>query len=365
MIIRLHSLGLIVVPLIFWLAALTNLIKSNLFGFFVIAFAATYLSSGFFANGEYTLAYSMVAFYASILFKEEISQIYSLPLVLTSFALIRSYEAMVYLGPALLLLTLLRAFTLKSKDRILKIAFGLSCIFLIVSIGIAARSILNPHSSGNLSGAIDFVPMVKKGQFIFLMLFVTLVAIGYGLRNARFNYFLIILSTCAAFVFTLNTDWWLSPEQHYRFRSISGLLFFALLLISGLYFFIFKSHSNTINKSVNLVSTVIFFSLYIPFISYDIGYYKWSKIFEFEALNLSQSTHIEKTRIYEHENSKWDSGFNWSWSNPTLSILLRGKSDVLILNHSTYSGWEPNLKNLGKSPLDQYHRSSGLYGNKL
>ena len=364
-IIRLHSLGLIVVPLLFWLAALANLIRSNTFGFFLIAFAATYLSSGFFANGEYTLTYSMVAFYASILFKEKINTRFCLLITLTAFALIRSYEAMIFLGPALILLTTIRAFSEKNRDWMLNIACSLSCLFLISSIFIAARSILKPHSPGNLSGAIDFIPMIQKGQFIYLVCFVLLATIGYRIQNIRFNFILKILTAGTAILFIINTNWWLTPEQHYRFRTISGLFLFTLILISTFFVFIKKYDAKALNQSLTIVSTAIFFTLYFPFVSYDIGYYKWSKTFEFEAINLTESIHIEKTKIYENENAKWDSGFNWPWSNPTLSILLRGKGDVMILNHTNYSGWEPNLNMFGHNPLNRYHRSSGLYGNHL
>src|SRR5262249_41929381 len=49
--IRLHSLGLVAIQLGFWISALLLQIKKTFFWLFVLAFAVSYLSSGFFAIG--------------------------------------------------------------------------------------------------------------------------------------------------------------------------------------------------------------------------------------------------------------------------------------------------------------------------
>ena len=65
------SLGLIAIPLGFWISALLIQTKTCFFWLFVAAFSVSYLSSGFFAIGEFNIAYAMVAFCASILLKEK------------------------------------------------------------------------------------------------------------------------------------------------------------------------------------------------------------------------------------------------------------------------------------------------------
>jgi len=363
--VRLHSFGLIVIPLIFWFGALAQQIKSNVFWLLLIAFSATYLSSGFFANGEYTTTYGMAAFYTSILLKEKISNLLALCICLTSFALIRSYEAMFYLAPLLLLITITRTLLLKADNRAVKLALCLSALFFILSFVVAARSILNPHSPGNLSGAIDFAPMIKKGHFIYLICSLLLAGIVYNFKNLQSSLIINILAIAAALTFAMNSQWWLSPEQHYRFRSISGLLLFFTLFSIAFFIFILKKDIRKIIPSLTFISISIFFTLYFSFVKYDFGYYNWSKIFERESLNLTLSTNIEKTLIYGNEDTAWDRGFNWSWSNPTLSIILRGKADIMILNHSTYHGWVPELNSLGSNPLEKYKRTRGLYGSTL
>jgi hypothetical protein len=70
LLIRLHSFGLIIFPLVFWLAALKIQMKTELFWIFVAEFSVSYLCSGFFAIGEYNLCYSMAAFSAAIILKK-------------------------------------------------------------------------------------------------------------------------------------------------------------------------------------------------------------------------------------------------------------------------------------------------------
>lgn len=103
LLIRVHSIGLILLPIAFWFFALALQNGSNRFWLMLIAFSATYLSSGFHANGEYNLTYAMVALCASIILKKSISNWLALVMLVAAFALIRSYEAMVYLGPLLIL----------------------------------------------------------------------------------------------------------------------------------------------------------------------------------------------------------------------------------------------------------------------
>ena len=113
--IRLHSLGLIAIPLGFWISALLLHIRKNSFWLLALAFAVSYLSSGFFAAGEYNITYAMTTFCAALILRRNISLTSAVVLVVIAIALMRSYEAMVFLGPLLFSISIIRA--IKEKAR--------------------------------------------------------------------------------------------------------------------------------------------------------------------------------------------------------------------------------------------------------
>ena len=112
--IRLHSLGLIAIPLGLWISALLLHIRKNFFWLLALAFAVSYLSSGFFAAGEYNITYAMTAFCAAIILRKNIGLTGAATLVVTAIALTRSYEAMVFLGPLLFSIAIIRE--IKGKE---------------------------------------------------------------------------------------------------------------------------------------------------------------------------------------------------------------------------------------------------------
>jgi hypothetical protein len=83
--IRIHSFGLIGIPLAIWAAALIVQMKTDLFWFFVISFSASYLCSGFCAVCHCNLAHAMAALSAAILMKDgAITRVEALVLILLS-----------------------------------------------------------------------------------------------------------------------------------------------------------------------------------------------------------------------------------------------------------------------------------------
>ena len=89
------------------------------------------------------------------------------------------------------------------------------------------------------------------------------------------------------------------------------------------------------------------------------GYYRWLKAFEAEALRIEGLVPIDHTEFNKGYGSL--SGYNWPWSNATLSVLLRGNAEAIITNASSFVGWETfDPKTIEKYPLKAFSKSAPL-----
>jgi hypothetical protein len=105
---------------------------------------------------------------------------------------------------------------------------------------------------------------------------------------------------------------------------------------------------------------IVFLTLTVPFAIANYGFMQWAKKFEREAMGLTVSTPIEKTKI--NTDHGWNSGFNWMWTNPSLSILLRGNAEAVIMNNSAHTGWQPfDPEKVEKYPLQRFVKKYPMY----
>ena len=85
-------------------------------------------------------------------------------------------------------------------------------------------------------------------------------------------------------------------------------------------------------------ATAFFATMTVLMLHHSQGYYKWAQRFEQEAISLKSNTPINQTGI--NSNHGFTFGYNWGWGNPSLSILLRGNAEAMVLNHSDNQGVE-------------------------
>lgn len=361
LLIRSYSIGLIFFPLIFWLNALLLHLKSNIFWVFIIGFSCTYLSSGFFAVGEYNFVHALSAFCAAILFTPRLSKTTSALLFISAFLLIRCYEAMIFMGPLLTIFAAYRLFNDKDNSNFIKILLAVSCLCFIISFFIALNSILHPHSPGNLAGALNFRILLKNNQFIYLVLMTCLWLLSLRYRSNIFVAIVSLTTLLTSLYFLSSEINWNAPNQYYDFRTASGLFLFFILSISGFLLLYSKTFDQLHNsKGLAIVSLLLFASLSYVTINHTIQYLNWTKKYQVFAINNSGLTPIDQ--IITPDFKVLDRKFNWPWTNPTLSILLRGNADAIILNQTSYTGWQPFDPNLISPKLfARFYRNKYLY----
>jgi len=361
-----HSVGLIAVPLVIWFWAFSMHMRSNTFWVLVLAFSVSYQLSGFFAIGEYNLTYALVAYCWAVLNAKKVSCLSFIGLIVSSFILIRSYEAMLFLG--LLLTFNAIVFWQRQKEILtnLKKALMLAVVlcFLLATVS-SLWSVMNPRDAGNLQSATQLAWLLSNEQFVLicfvLVAYLLMQFCGESMRRGVF--FLIAL---ASILFLLVPAVWSTPAESYAFRSVSGIMLgfifvvyslgigFNRLLVSSGYQSVLKTNGETY-----LLIFLFFMTMSIITLVSTIHFSRWLMVFEATVTQTADWTYIDNSQLYHPERL----GYDWLWTNPTLSIVLRGDGKAGLMNSKAYDGWQPfePTSMQGSNQLCDYHKSGPLH----
>jgi hypothetical protein len=354
--VLIHSASLIAPVLICWLIAFLIHFRTKYFWPLVIGFSLSYLTSGFFAIGEYNLTYALAALCLALLLQSNSKIIGQLALVLASFALLRSYEAMVFLGPPLFLIALHNLLQ-REKDSLFIQKLGLSLAAFLFSAAstISAWSILFPREPANMDSAGKSIYLVSTEHFIFATSMLVIYIALHIRFKAIFKYILVSISIFACFYYLLTPQLWVTPGDHYSFRALSGSIIFGFSFL-----FLAMVRLKVFDLSNSYFSSIVIFALFMslsfPFVAQTEQFYSWAK--KFEQVALQTEGWIPSDQIQGLSDSK----FYWSWSNPSLSAVLRGNYGGGILNKSTYKGWQPfDPLKTEDNPLKYYKKNLNFY----
>ncbi|NVO14331.1 MAG: hypothetical protein HXX10_09875 [Rhodoplanes sp.] len=342
--IRLHSAALVVLPLAAWTGALLVLFRSRCFWLLVWAFAATYLDSGFFAAGEYNLTYAMAALCAAILVQDGPLRTGGVVvLVALAAALTRSYEATVFLGPLLCGASLVRLVRRDDASAVTRTGLGLAAVLFVVGAAVAAWSILSPSSPGNMAGAAAVKQVLRSPQVVYTCLMSIAVLVALVSRRPSSRRAALIGAAVLSVVFVAMPMLWLPPDMHYLSRAVAGLGLFGILLVTIVWRFSASLGWRPVaepDAAVSGVALLLLGSLLIPFLVHTVGFRDWARTFESEVTTRTGRVPIEATAVYRGGLFE---GYNWPWTNPALSVLLRaGPASAVIINPVVYRGWQPD-----------------------
>lgn len=355
--IYIHSAGLISAVVCFWISALVIQFRSSFFWVLLVAFSVTYLSSGFFSIGEYNVAYAMVAYCFSVMFRKDVGFLGLFLYLVAAVVLVRSYEAMVFLGPLLLAWCLFNLRCLVWRPISLEvIVLSIGAFLFLVSSAIAVWSILHPRNPANLVGAGYVMWVVKTWHFLLVSSMVTLFFV-VCVSPAKFKRYILIASVVVGAAFLLNMRYWNPPSMYYAFRAMSGVLLFIVLAV------FFLGHSlicrlrsvegganGNLSWHVSIVSLVLFLVLCAPTIVYTYQFSVWVKGFERHCIEQMEWVPVNKIAMLEEDDG--NRMFNWAWANPSLCVVLRGDLKGGLLNSDAYKGWQPfDPKSFTKNPL--------------
>jgi hypothetical protein len=380
--IRVHSFGFVGVPLVFWMGALILQYKDRLFWFFLMAFAVSYLRSNFFAAGEFSVAYAMTAFCASVLLRKKITLLHAGLMVGTSIALTHSYEATLFLGSFLAVLAVIRLVKIPNDSRTVRVLIIVSVVIFSIGVYVGARSTFFQRSYDG-KGAANLNALAEI-HLAYLMLLPALIAglctkHSASIRKGLILCILILVTTYLLYSFRWDHRNISFGYLSYAYRALCCFLLIGVLaLATATRFwsdrFRVESPSSLGSTYLAIGATVFFLPMAWIMLYHTYGYYKWAQRFEQTAVALQVHTPIDKTAI--NSTHGWTDGYNWMWGNPSTSILLRGNAEAMVLNHSNHrdpqSGQYENVRpgeaelpmdrpRLDPYPLKPFRKNGLLY----
>ena len=364
--IRLHSAGFILVPLFFWLSALLVQRSSYVFWLIVLGFSVSYLRSGFFSAGEFNLTNGMVALCVAITLSRAINIFSALTLILTATVLTHSYESMSFLGLFLGLISVERLIFNKVDNLFTKVVLAIGATVYFYGSFIAIRSMLyeraySLQSTVNLNAFAEF-------HLVYLLIMCVVagcLCINVGQRIKVIFAVTGVVLTCVYVVYVLRFDRTGISYGYfsYAYRSHGAFMLIAVLSLAWLipiFERLDKIQFFHVQKSLlSIVIMCVFLTESGLMLSHSVGFYRWLKSFESVAMAATGLIPIDKTAINKSEG--WVSGYNWPWSNSTLSVLLRGDATAIVTNASDFTGWETfDPKEIQAYPLIPFVKTGPL-----
>ena len=347
--IRLHSFGFVGVPLIFWMGALALQFRSRLFWLFLMAFTVSYLRSNFFAAGEFSVAYGMTAFCTSVLLRQQISYLQAALMVVTAVVLTHSYEATLFLGVFLALLSVVRLMKVQSDHRGIRILILLAVVIFLIAAYVGGRSALFQRTFDG-KGAAN-LGALKDIHFLYLLLVLAMLALSCTVYARRIRHVLLASTILLVGLYIIYAFRWDHTNISYGFFSYAYRTLCCFLLLGVLscatamrfWPLVYKTDPTDSMMDVYLAIVVaaFFTSMASVMLYHTLGYYRWAQRFEQAAVSLKTHTPINHTKI--NTDHGWAQGYNWPWGNPSTSILLRGNAEAMVLNHSKQLGIVPGV----------------------
>lgn len=357
LLIRLHSVGLIALPLAVWLIALVVQIHSERFWFLLLGFCVSYLVSGFFSAGEYSLMFAVSALVWSLLWVKTPNMSAALVIAASCFFLIRAYEGVVFLAPVLLPLVAMRMLE-SSQERKVAVPLAIAACCLVVATVLAVEAILFPRIPANLAGAVDITYAARSWNFVYALGACFLVAVLVTFRLAgRYATALTYVSVGLSLAFLLFPNQWNEPLMDYASRTLSGVTLAVVFLGGSLVSSKRLEANQVVGPAVAITAFCAYLTLSIPLVSKSIAWIEWASAFEDEASAATGFIPIDQTNLWA---SATGPQFSWVWTNPSLSVLLRGNSSGGIKNSLTYTGWQPFDPEKGVELLGGYVKNGRL-----
>jgi hypothetical protein len=149
----------------------------------------------------------------------------------------------------------------------------------------------------------------------------------------------------------------------YAYRSLGAFMLLGILFFAWFWYVQpFSFLRNVFQLNERLLACVVSAVFCVQaglLLVHTSGYYRWLKGFEAESLVIEGLVPIDETQFNKGHSSL--SGYNWPWSNATLSVLLRGNAEAIITNAKNFDGWETfDPKTIDKYPLKPFVKSGRL-----
>jgi hypothetical protein len=271
---------------------------------------------------------------------------------------------MSFLGILLALLALTRLVIDKNDSHHFRIALLLSVLLFSFASFVAIRSMLYLREY-DLNATVNLHAFLEFHLNYLIAMCVILFLICCNVSTDKKN-FLALASVILSIVYAIYSSRWDKTGISfgffsYAYRSMGAFMFSGLIALAWLIKYFPKLENHRLFRVDTLRSAVLVSSLFAvtatPMIFHSYGFFAWLKKFENEAIMVDGLVPVDLTSIARNQSSV--SGYNWPWTNSTLSVLLRGNAVGIVINGTTFTGWETfDPKTIDKFPLSNYRKDS-------
>jgi hypothetical protein len=324
-------------PVLFWTLALWKLKDDVLFWPFVALFAFVFLNTNFFIIGEYNVCYALSAFCLAMLLRRQASDFTDFALLMfAALVLTMTYAATMFIGPLLFGLCIKNAAQAET-GRMRLYWLVLACPFL-ASIAVGFWDFLNPGIASNKEHALDPSALRNDRQFWLTGACAGLVFMQLMLRQ-KFARDALLLLVLAIEIINLTGVTNPTPFRCYSVRafvglSLAGLGFLMIVLRFGLWNWLsVKCRFKELPAHYYVIPIFILFAeMAIWDMRESLAYTQY--IDDFTQIVDSNGGFIE------HQNWSWrnanDPWFGWTWTYPSMSLVLRNSTHAAIILNPPY-----------------------------
>jgi hypothetical protein len=351
----LHSFGLFFGPTAFYALSLRAVRADGLLlcGF-IITICLIVANTGFFAIGEFHIAFSAGVLIAALLVQPApLSRGDMALLMLTSLVAIRTYESYLFLGPALIGLCMLRlrAPLTAGRAELHAIRFAVGCLTLACAV--SAWSVTHPVHPEALSDATRFASLIDNPQ---LMLWICFWLIGastmLGARlPARLHLLGVEIDTSifyryarwrdhgalllAVAVGVLVASFVVRPDQHYSARIPVSLILLSFIVMAALYRWAPARPDQA--RSLQSILHVTLAAVFLTAAPDAWRTLEWRRFVDHFQQTVDEGGGFIAYGATDLSTSK----YTWGWTNPCMSLVLRSHVDAAILLNPDTPQWQP------------------------
>ncbi|GAA2014049.1 hypothetical protein GCM10009739_28630 [Microbacterium ulmi] len=351
-----YSAGLMLIPTAAWCAAILLHWRTPLLWLFFTMWAVVFPVSAFFAVGEYNLTYALVALAAALVLRTgPWTLAESIGLAAVSVVLLRSYESTIFLGPVLIVGVVLR---MRDRDdveagrgrkRATTWIVGAAAVLLAggAVLGlVTALWTLSPVGGGTFDQAANLSLLARDPRVVVAGVAVLAMILALAVSSRRLAIAAIGVGILAAIALlavpifpsavprVIDADW-PYPWMHYNARIAVAVLLAVLIgLATALRFTRLGVRAHDRVRAAWVVPVVVIVAMGIDFGRTCVEFRDWTHDFA--------QTVRSRAGLIPFEASGVHPRFTWTWTNPTLSLVLwTREGQGVILNSADYDGWEP------------------------
>lgn len=340
-----HGVGYLLIPALAWAGALLLVRDTTTYGFLLLGYCATALTSGFVAVGDYNalFAFTALCFAAIMRFSQTRAP------WLAWLALVSSVVVAVSHGLAVLLTVALAAtidvlWRAAGSPKVRRLPWILTLIVLAAGFVIGVLSVVRPYSPGNVAMAADLAkPLTGNHALQFLLAWLIVLPLAVVPRKEAVRVIARVVLLAALVAFVLLPGLWSTPLMQHFSRTWSAIIL-TLLLACSVLVRVRELRSDTgstrlaaLQPRVVGMAMALMVALGVPAVVDTVRFGNY--VNDFESVVRSHSGVILNDDFLALVPDA--ARYGWPWAYPSMSVVLGIGTDHAMVGNPSYTVWTP------------------------